>query len=86
MIPTDLLAELADLYETIQYSEDPTPAKQAQLIFRSECKKLYEAESATFRSKVTLQAFTAGTVVHEVLAFLKQRASKFPTIQPERSQ
>lgn len=84
MIPRKIIEELAPLYEEAMKSKDVIEAKRAKVIFDSECKKLYSKESETMRSSLTLQAFVHNSVVLEILAYLKQRKSKFPTIQPER--
>ena len=86
MITTQQVEELAPLYEEYMHAENPETAsvRQAKLVFDSLCRRIYAAESEGFRSKLSFQAFVAGTVVQEVLRHLNQRASKFPTIQPER--
>ncbi len=84
MISRKVIEELAPLYEEAVKSPDVVAAKQAKLIFDSECRKLYSQESDQTRASLTLQAFTYGSIVLEILAYLNQRKSKFPTIQPER--
>ena len=84
MITPQVIEELAPLYEELNFSEDPIGGRQAKLVFDSICRKLYAAESDDTRSKMSVQAYVAGVIVEEVLKHLKQRASKYPTIQPER--
>ena len=84
MISPRIIEELAPLYEEATKSTDVIGATRAKLIFDSECKKLYSQETEQTRASLTLQAFTFGSIVVEILAYLNQRKSKFPTIQPER--
>lgn len=58
--------------------------RQSKAIFDSEARKLYQAEPEEFRARLPLAVFVATLLVPEINRYLSRRASRFPTIQPER--
>jgi hypothetical protein len=84
MITPEKVAELAPYYEAQTHSKDPIESLQAGFIFRSECKKIYESDADDSRKKLKLNQYIALFITPEIIAHLQQRASKFPTIQPEK--
>lgn len=72
MIPQEKLVELSLLYEELMYSTDPlaTNTVRAKLVFRSECRRLWESESEGFRKTTSLNAYTSTVVIVEILRYL----------------
>jgi hypothetical protein len=69
MIPRRTLILLTSLYEEYEYAADPTtPAvRRAKLVFDSECRRIYDAESPGLRDKMSLEKYIAAVVIPDVL-------------------
>lgn len=79
MIPKEKLQELAPLYEEFSYATDPFAVRQAKLVFRNECQKLYQNESVDFRKQMTLEVYPAAVVIPAILEYLTPK-QRFPTV------
>ena len=84
MITPEQIAEAAPLYEEWRNTLNPIEARQAKLILDKICREVYEAEPEELRAKMKLDFYVAAILAPEFNRYLSQRASKFPTIQPER--
>jgi hypothetical protein len=86
MISPEKIAEIAPLYEEYNCAVDPglPSVLQAKLVFDSECRKIYSDEPVATRAKWTFERYVADCIIPDLVAHLKQRQSKYPTIQPER--
>lgn len=86
MITGEQIAELAPIYEEYNAVEDPTSsdAIQVRLVYLSLCRKVYNAESKETREKWTFETYCAALIVPELLKYLTQQQTPYPSIQPER--
>lgn len=77
-IPKETLVLLASLYEELEYN--PTllsPAVvRAELMFRSECRRLYEAEPPTLREQMNLDKYIAAVVIPDVLRHIESAPAR----------
>lgn len=73
--PPGKLEEMALLYEELTSAPDPTEPKvrQAEIVFESECQRLYDAESVSFRKQMPFRQYNAMVIVVDVLNHLKSR-------------
>lgn len=86
MITIEEIAEFAPYYEEIKCARDPgSPSfKQAKFLFEKGCKAVYERESQGTRDQLQYGFYVAQCILPELNRYLSQRASKYPTIRPER--
>ena len=86
MITPEQVAEIAPYWEewTASESPDDAEAQRAKMIYLAECRKVFAAESVETQKKWSIQTYVAALIVPEILRYLGQRQSKYPTIQPEK--